>query len=95
MLIASRPRPGLEVGGDILDHSEIAARGKGLARARQDDARNLWIPVDVVPDVGELLVCAGIERVELTRLLERYSQNALSRAVELQPVIRVVTISHA
>jgi hypothetical protein len=79
---------------NALDQLEIAAGGKCLPCARYDDRVDVGIIVDIAPDIGELGMRFGIDRIIGFRPVEGQPQYALRGIVGLEPGVGGVMIGH-
>src|SRR5262249_42535559 len=77
-----------------FDHAEVAAGGEDAAVAAQQRHRGLRVAVDVAPDLGQLAMPVGVERVKFAGLEEDDLQDARARARELEGLVVRIAFCH-
>ncbi len=79
---------------NTLDQLEITPRRKSFASPGHDDRVDISIVVDITPDIGELSVGLGVDRIVGLGPVKCEPENPLGRIVELQFGICSITIGH-
>src|SRR5215472_15989273 len=89
------PLPGarLEILDVLPDDRKIAAGRKYPTGTGNDRSIDAGVPVDIAPDLGELAVQRLVGRVH-SPVLHRDAENPWVRAVEFEPRVAGVGISH-
>ena len=69
---------------DVGDEVEVSARAERAVGTAYDDHARCRIPVDGVPDLGQLAVSFGVDGVQLRGIAQRDAKDPLLRPVELE-----------
>jgi enoyl-CoA hydratase len=82
--LVEHAEPRVPVARDVLDEREVAAGAERAAGAADEDDARLLVPVDLLPDLGEVPVRLVADGVELAGRVQREPEDPGLRPVELE-----------